>query len=117
MEKPKPLVIAIKPDVKKGLDELKILPRETYSQVIERLIVTAKECDFQVKSTKVIMDTIDQEAELSEELKGVEEVNKIIQDSEKPVDIGEQVPEKISPEISMGVDIANGKDRTVYPQS
>lgn len=43
MEQEKQLVIAIKSDVKKGLDRLKIHPRETYNQVIERLIKIAKE--------------------------------------------------------------------------
>ena len=39
--KEKPSVIALKKDVKLGLDKLKVHHRETYSEVIERLIQLA----------------------------------------------------------------------------
>ena len=91
MEKPKPCVIAIKPEVKKGLDELKILPRETYSQVIERLIKIAKDQGYVGEI----------ENELSEEIKGAEEINKMIQDSEKAKEEEEPVPEKNPEKISI----------------
>ena len=100
MEKQKPLVIAIKPDVKKGLDDLKVHPRETYSQVIKRIIAEVHKIQY--------VDTAMTEAEIDKEFRNEEEVGKeideiikkhpevtIIQDSEKPKTTEPPNPENI----------------------
>ena len=97
MEKPKPSVIAIKAEVKKGLDELKVHPRETYSQVIERLITSAQvDKEFKGKTEEEL------EKEVYEEIKDkiIPTAEELSQHCEKEQDKEDLVEEKKSDNFS-----------------